>query len=408
MSFVRSFVPGLLAFLCGVIVTTHAVSAIIEPQATSSSPEASNAYRFVLRDPQSLSRPFRRGRYKIVLLDGALTKEGAKVIRGTTDDTGRTEWLRTQQPLEEGQWEASPVVGHGSNHAGFLFVGQDTGDRLANIPYVVDMQEDGLYCGHADEQGATAQLSSQVATRTTAAAFSGSFRECLRLRQQVAKAMAARSPTEAARLLEAIAKRRNDAGEAELLLAKAQAVVLGRGSPAQVQALLARKLRTVPSSNVKERASILNSIGYDLIDQHPPRHAPLAHDYLRQAVALTPDDPDLLDSLAWSLHLLQREDEALTQIDASIAAYALACDPEALTNRQIAYSHRGSILWSLGRRDEALDQWAMANRAGRDGEWSAGLDAELVNVHIPRRSEGLSATHLCGASAAGEPLQAGH
>ena len=50
----------------------------------------------------------------------------------------------------------------------------------------------------------------------------------------------------------------------------------------------------------------------------------------------------------------------------------------------------------------------MANRASRDGDWSADLDAELVNVHIPRRSEGLSATHLCGASAAGEPLQAGH
>ena len=405
MASMRSRLPGWLLTLCWAVASPHAGAASIESGETAPSPQAGHAYRFVLRDPQSLSEPHRKGPYKILLQGGATTEDGARVVRGTTDDTGRTAWLRTQQPLEEGQWQVSPVVGRGDHHTSFTFVGKGGGQPLSDLPYMVDMQHEGLYCGYADEQGATAEITTPV-PMTLTVAYATSFDECLRLRRAVGQALKLRSASAAARTLDALAERQWGSEVAELLHAKARSEVLRRGSRADVRALVNRQIQGISGSDPKEPANVLNDIGYDLIEQRPPRHLSLAHRYLKQAAALSPDDPDVMDSLGWSLHLMKREDEALARIDASIAAYARACDPDVLTNRQITYSHRASILWSLGRRDEALDHWALAHKAGPDREWATGLDAERVNQDIARRAEGLPATDLCQAPAGAEPSQA--
>ena len=398
----RSFVPSLLLILCGVVTSTLARAATIEPVGQASQAQSRSAYRFVLRDPQAHSKPYRHGPYKIVLRSGALTEGGATVVHGTTDRTGRTALLLTQQPLEDGQWQVTPVVGQGDNSETFTFVDQDTNEPLADIPYVIDTRNGGLYCGYSDEQGMTVQINSPVST-TVSAKYLSSLSDCSRLRQKVAHAMNARSASETVRRLEALAKRYESSNDyAALLQEKADGVVLSRGSAAQVQALMDRKLQMV------DMAVAYNHIAYTLIDQHPPRHLSLAHGYLQRAYALAPDAPYLLDSLAWALHLMKRESEALTQIDASIAAFAQVCNADDLVNRQIAYSHRASILWSLGRRDEALDHWAMASQAGTASNWSAGLDYKLVNEHIARRAKGQPATDLCQASSAGEPSGARH
>jgi len=74
---------------------------------------------------------------------------------------------------------------------------------------------------------------------------------------------------------------------------------------------------------------------------------------IRKGLALTPNDPFIIDSLGWTLYRRGDLSGALEQLQ---KAFGLRADPE------IA-AHLGEVLWMLGRRDEAVKTWREAAKA---------------------------------------------
>lgn len=92
-------------------------------------------------------------------------------------------------------------------------------------------------------------------------------------------------------------------------------------------------------------ASALNALGYTLTDR-TQRHTE-AEKLIRQALAIKPEDPAVLDSMGWVLHNLGKYDNALKYL---IQAYNIFPDPE------IA-AHLGTVYWKMGQREKALKVW---------------------------------------------------
>ena len=77
-----------------------------------------------------------------------------------------------------------------------------------------------------------------------------------------------------------------------------------------------------------------------------------------------------MDSKAWGLHLLGRDEEALTWMNRSLAQYGTTCSEAESDSYPEALAHRGMILWTLKRRSEALDDWTLAYMATTAGGWA--------------------------------------
>ena len=108
------------------------------------------------------------------------------------------------------------------------------------------------------------------------------------------------------------------------------------GKPEILETHLKRLLELKP-----DHAHALNALGYSLADRNVRLDE--AHDLIRRALALSPDDPFITDSLGWVLYRQGRLPEALQVLE---TAYRLKADPE------IA-AHLGEVLWKLERRDDA-------------------------------------------------------
>lgn len=127
------------------------------------------------------------------------------------------------------------------------------------------------------------------------------------------------------------------------------------GQPAQPEllyetALLAEKTGQIDTSErllrrlidvQPESAQAYNALGYSFAERNVRLSE--AHTLIAKALALTPDDPFIIDSMGWVLYRQGDLAAALTQLE---RAYAQRQDPE------IA-AHLGEVLWMLGRKDEA-------------------------------------------------------
>ena len=94
-----------------------------------------------------------------------------------------------------------------------------------------------------------------------------------------------------------------------------------------------------------EDSRALNHLGYMLADQ-TTRHEE-ALELIERAIAISPDDPAIIDSLGWALYKVARYEEALVQMRRAFAAFP---------DDEVA-SHLGEVLWALGRFDEAMRVW---------------------------------------------------
>ncbi|PCI80987.1 MAG: hypothetical protein COB20_02510 [SAR86 cluster bacterium] len=94
-----------------------------------------------------------------------------------------------------------------------------------------------------------------------------------------------------------------------------------------------------------EDSRALNHLGYMLADQ-TTRHEE-ALELIERAIAISPDDPAIIDSLGWVLYKVGRHEEALVQMRRAFAAFP---------DDEVA-SHLGEVLWALGRFDEAMRVW---------------------------------------------------
>jgi tetratricopeptide (TPR) repeat protein len=95
-------------------------------------------------------------------------------------------------------------------------------------------------------------------------------------------------------------------------------------------------------------ARALNHLGYMLADRTTRFEEAL--ELIERAITLSPDDPAIIDSLAWAQYKLGRYEEALVNLRRAFAVFP---------DHEVA-SHLGEVLWVSGQRDEALEVWTDA------------------------------------------------
>ena len=116
-----------------------------------------------------------------------------------------------------------------------------------------------------------------------------------------------------------------------------------------VEAKLMRLVELRPSN-----AHALNALGYTLVDRTPRVAEGLA--LIERALALSPDDPFILDSVGWAQYRMGRLDEAEKYLRRAMEQRP---DPE------IA-AHLGEVLWAKGDRARAQDLWQSQLKSAPD------------------------------------------
>ena len=126
--------------------------------------------------------------------------------------------------------------------------------------------------------------------------------------------------------------------------------------------LLERVIEIDPSN-----ALALNQLGYSLAERN--LELPKALGYLERAHRLRPDDGGILDSLSWVYFRMERfaEAEPLSRRAIELAGAGA-----------VLLDHLGDILWALGQKEEAIEQWRMAY-------WNAGEGDEDVRTTVPEK-----------------------
>jgi len=108
----------------------------------------------------------------------------------------------------------------------------------------------------------------------------------------------------------------------------------------EMERLLRRVMALAP-----DNAHAYNALGYTLADRG--KRLDEARDLIQRALQLSPGDPFITDSLGWVEFRLGNHAEALRLLQ---QAYTARPDTEIGV-------HLGEVLWTLGRRDEALGTW---------------------------------------------------
>ncbi|MBH5328325.1 tetratricopeptide repeat protein [Eikenella sp. S3360] len=122
---------------------------------------------------------------------------------------------------------------------------------------------------------------------------------------------------------------------------------------------------------VPKNPDILNSLGYTMISQ-PGADLNQARRYIEQALARKPKAPEIQDSMGWVLFKQGRPQEALPYLQ-----NAHREQPEA----DIA-AHLGEVLWTLGRKDEAIAVWQAA-RSQDDSRQVLQETLQRLNITLP-------------------------
>lgn len=96
-----------------------------------------------------------------------------------------------------------------------------------------------------------------------------------------------------------------------------------------------------------ERAQVLNYLAYSWADMH--KNVDKAFEMLREAVALSPGDGAIVDSLGWAYYRLGRYDEAVKELERAVLLKS--GDPT-------INDHLGDAYWKVGRKREAYFKWS--------------------------------------------------
>jgi tetratricopeptide (TPR) repeat protein len=137
-----------------------------------------------------------------------------------------------------------------------------------------------------------------------------------------------------------------------------------------------------------DQPQVLNYLGYSLVEQR--RNLEEALDMIERAVAARPQDGYITDSLGWALYRMGRYDEAVGPMERAVELAPL--DP-------VITDHLGDVYWVVGRRTEARFQWTRALSFLGEGD----EDHEANPARIRRKLEvGLD---VVLAEEAGRPVQ---
>lgn len=123
------------------------------------------------------------------------------------------------------------------------------------------------------------------------------------------------------------------------------------GRPDEMEKILRRVITLQPDYH-----AAYNALGYSLADRN--QRLPEARELIEKALKFAPNDPFILDSLAWVEFRSGNPAEAVRILR---AAYATRPDAE------IA-AHLGEVLWAMNLRDEANAAWAKGLELNRDND----------------------------------------
>ena len=155
------------------------------------------------------------------------------------------------------------------------------------------------------------------------------------------------------------------------LLSAALSAQPGEPSLLYARSMVAEKRRDIPGLERDLREMIrldpdsalaLNALGYSLANL-TDRHAE-ALELIGRALALKPDDPAILDSMGWVQFRLGQPEKALGYLQDAFAKFP---------DHEVA-AHLGEVLWSLGRKDEALEVW----KKGLEGTPDSPIVREVI------------------------------
>lgn len=116
-----------------------------------------------------------------------------------------------------------------------------------------------------------------------------------------------------------------------------------------------------------DQPQVLNYLGYSLVEKQEKLDEALA--MIERAVALRPDSGYIVDSLGWALYRLGRYDEAIGHMER--AAELMPVDP-------VVNDHLGDVLWAVGRKREAEFQWRRALSFVDHEDASGDADPERI------------------------------
>ena len=133
-------------------------------------------------------------------------------------------------------------------------------------------------------------------------------------------------------------------------------------------AIMRKMLTDQPDST-----SLMNNFGYTLVDTHlTDEELDEGFRLLKQAIRLTPDEPNLLDSIGWAYYQYGDFREANRFIVMALAAY------EPFAHWELS-AHMGDIQWRLGEHDAARTYWKNALEAYPPASSAQELQAKLAN-----------------------------
>lgn len=121
-------------------------------------------------------------------------------------------------------------------------------------------------------------------------------------------------------------------------------------------ASMERDLRAILRQDANN-ASALNALGYSLANHTNRLEEALV--YIRQALAISPDDPAIIDSLGWVLYRQGNSEQALIHLRQALATMP---DPEVA-------AHLGEVLWMSGETEEATRVWRSAIERDPDNRY---------------------------------------
>lgn len=98
-----------------------------------------------------------------------------------------------------------------------------------------------------------------------------------------------------------------------------------------------------------DQPRVLNYLGYSYLEMKT--NLDEAMEMIRKAVEARPEDGYITDSLAWGLYRLRRYDEAVEPMERAVEL--MPVDP-------IINDHLGDVYWAVGREREARFQWRRA------------------------------------------------
>lgn len=106
-----------------------------------------------------------------------------------------------------------------------------------------------------------------------------------------------------------------------------------------------------------DNTGLMNNFGYSLIDGHASNEE-LDEGFrlLKRAIRLTPDEPNLLDSIGWAYYQFGDFREANRFIEMALRAY------EPFAHWELS-DHLGDVKWRLGEHDEARKHWETSLKA---------------------------------------------